>query len=287
MLEVAVAAVVGHLDLFVQVIEVTPDLFDDLPWTEADLRRMRGRVDWDPYAVLLDRLGARSRNEQVIEGVGARVDETGLWMAFLLQTVVAPLHLLQFWERMIPTIWRSVRVRHLVLGSETVEVSAELRPGYRGCRTMFVACGPTIAASTRRIGLPPMEIVSSSISDRHGTYVYRLPRSRNVPQRSVKEWDALLERLSVDEAPAKSNRERVATMPSIRSEFARDTWGLTETEASVVELLVQGQTNEEIATALGLTAVDDHVVALLRKANATNRTMLVYRFWTLETDGVR
>jgi len=187
----------------------------------------------------------------------------------------------------MPKLWRAMRVRSLVLGHETVELNAELRPGYRGCRTMFVASGPAIAASTRRIGLPAMEIVSSSVSDRSGTYVYRLPRS--TAHRSTKDWNAFLEYLSIGEGPARSaSRVIAATAPSVRGELASDTWRLTDGEASVIELLAQGHTNEEIATALGLAVeiVDQHVGAMLRKANAANRTMLVYRFWTLEADGL-
>jgi len=286
MLEVAVAAVVEQLDLFARAIEITPELFEGLPWSEGDLRRMRGRVDWDPYAVLLDRIGERCKGDEVVASVGARTDETGLSMALLLQTVVAPVHLLQFWERAMPKLWRAMRVRSVLLSHQTVELSAELRPGYRGCRTMFVASGPAIAASTRRIGLPAMEIVSSSISDRGGTYVFRLPRS--TAHRSTKDWGTFLERLSIDEAPAKSSRSPILTTASIRGELAGDAWGLSEAEASVLELLAQGHADEEIAAALGLGAaiVGDHVRAMLRKANATNRTMLVYRFWTLETAGV-
>ena len=81
MLEVAVAAVVEHLDLFARAIEITPDLFEGLPWTEGDLRQMRGRVDWDPYAVLLDRIGERCKRDEVVADVGARTDATGLSMA--------------------------------------------------------------------------------------------------------------------------------------------------------------------------------------------------------------
>ena len=287
MLEVAVAAVVEHLDLFARAIEITPDLFEGLPWTEGDLRRMRGRIDWDPYAELLDRIGERCEHDEVVAGVGARTDETGLSLAFLLQTVVAPVHLLQFWERALPKLWRAMRVRSLVLGHETVELTAELRPGYRGCRTMFVASGPAIAGSPMRRVDAAMEIVSSSISDRSGTYVYRLPRSS--VHRSTKDWGAFLERLSSDEAPARPGRTVIAaTAPSIRGELASETWGLTAAEANVLELLAQGHTNDEIATALGLSEarVDAQLGTMLRKANAANRTMLVYRFWTLETDGV-
>jgi DNA-binding NarL/FixJ family response regulator len=86
-----------------------------------------------------------------------------------------------------------------------------------------------------------------------------------------------------------SNRAVIAaTTTSIRGEIARDTWGLTEPEAGVLELLAQGHTNDEIAAALDSAPgmVENHVRGMLRKANATNRTMLVYRFWTLETDGI-
>ena len=165
MLEVAVAALVEQLDLFARAIEITPDLFEGLPWTEGDLRRMRGRVDWDPY-------------------------------------------------------------------------------------------------------------------------LYRLPQS--ITHRSTKDWGTFLERLAVDEAPAKSGRSPISTTASIRGELASDAWGLSDAEANVLELLAQGHGNGEIASALGLGAaiVADHVRAMLRKASATNRTMLAYRFWTLETDGV-
>ncbi len=289
MLEVAVAAVVAHLDVFGKVIEISPELFEGLPWTESELRRMRGRVDWDPYAVLLDRLGERCKHDEVIRAVGATMDQTGMWLAVLLQAVVAPLQLLQFWERMVPKLWRPLRVQHLVLGDDTVEVSAELLPGYRGCRTMFVATATAVATSMRRIGLPPMQILSASTSDRHGTYVYRLPPSRTVPDRLVQEWESLLEFLSSDDPPTdatSTDPERIASSgaPSIRSEWAQEVWGLTTDQTRVLELVVQGHANKEIATALAIDegSVEEHVDVLLRRATATNRTMLVYRFWTLE-----
>jgi DNA-binding CsgD family transcriptional regulator len=154
---------------------------------------------------------------------------------------------------------------------------------------MFVASGPAIATSTRRIGLPPMEVLSSVVSDRHGTYVFRLPPSKTIPTRVRKEWEALLEFLSMDDPVAPPPDRQPATLAgrSLRSEFARDAWGLTGAEMRVLELLVKGHTNKEIAEAVGVVegTVEAHVGAILKKASASNRTMLVYRYWTLETDG--
>ena len=53
----------------------------------------------------------------------------------------------------------------------------------------------------------------------------------------------------------------------------------TKREGQVLALLVQGHTNKMIAATLGISdfTVRDHVSALLRKAEATTRTELVFR----------
>ena len=51
----------------------------------------------------------------------------------------------------------------------------------------------------------------------------------------------------------------------------------------MLELVARGRTNKEIACALDIEegTVEAHVGVIFRKACATNRAMLVYRFWTL------
>ncbi|QRK05694.1 response regulator transcription factor [Archangium violaceum] len=69
----------------------------------------------------------------------------------------------------------------------------------------------------------------------------------------------------------------------LRLEAARHLWGLTARQADVVALAVQGQTNKEIAEALGCqkSTVELHMSHILKKCGADNRSMLAASFWTL------
>lgn len=54
--------------------------------------------------------------------------------------------------------------------------------------------------------------------------------------------------------------------------------GFTEREIEVLELLLQGRTNKQIAASLGISdfTVRDHVSSLLRKSGASTRTELAF-----------
>ena len=80
---------------------------------------------------------------------------------------------------------------------------------------------------------------------------------------------------TVDESTAREASERCAR--------ARAAWGLTIAQTRVLELVAVGRTNKDIACALDIEegTVEAHVGVIFRKAGATNRAMLVYRFWTL------
>ena len=63
---------------------------------------------------------------------------------------------------------------------------------------------------------------------------------------------------------------------------ARERWSLTRRQCEVLQLVVEGRANKEIASVLGCApgTVELHVNALLRKAGAKGRTALVARFFT-------
>jgi len=54
-------------------------------------------------------------------------------------------------------------------------------------------------------------------------------------------------------------------------------WGLTPREREVVDCLVRGATNAQIATQLGCAnaTIERHVTSILRKANVANRASLI------------
>lgn len=72
---------------------------------------------------------------------------------------------------------------------------------------------------------------------------------------------------------ARGIAERVST--------AVHAWGLTRTQGEVLEALVRGLTNKEIAAELGNAeaTIESHVTRIMRKAGVSGRTALVSRFW--------
>jgi DNA-binding NarL/FixJ family response regulator len=66
----------------------------------------------------------------------------------------------------------------------------------------------------------------------------------------------------------------------------RRAWQLTERQAEVLALLVEGGSNKDIATALGcaLRTVELHVSALLEKSGHPSRASIVASFWTRGDD---
>ena len=62
---------------------------------------------------------------------------------------------------------------------------------------------------------------------------------------------------------------------------ARSIWDLSHRQAEVLELLVEGLANKEIANLLGCTIgnVEQLVSAVLRKSNCRNRATLLAHFW--------
>lgn len=285
MLEVNAAIGVIHLEQFGKEVALPPDLFDGLPWTEAELRAHRGRIDWDPYAELIDRLGTLCGSDDVIQRVGASMDETAPWLAILLRSALSPVQMLRFWERMVPNGWRNVKVVLDVSGHHRAELRAEVPSSYRGCRTFFCASATAIASTTRRIGLPALEIDGADFSTHHGVYRYALPRSRTVPARLQTGWDGLwaflgADRHELDQALTRSTRSEP---DEGRSTLAVQRWGLTPAQGRVLGHVVRGLSNKEVARALAIeeATVEVHVGQLFKRSGVRNRSSLVYAFWTL------
>jgi DNA-binding CsgD family transcriptional regulator len=67
-----------------------------------------------------------------------------------------------------------------------------------------------------------------------------------------------------------------------RIALAAQKWRLTPKQREVVELLVEGQTNKESASALGCQegTVEVHVSRAMKKSGAGNRAGLVAKIWT-------
>lgn len=220
-LEVSPMAVVAHLDVFARHVRFPEDLFDGLPWDEAALRAHRGRIDWDPYAELLDRLGALCGSDEAIRKVGATMDETGPWIQLLLRSVVAPTQLYQFWARLVPNVWRALTLEVADLGDSRIEIRCAVRPGFRGCRTMILASVDSMATTTRRIGLAPCVIETFEVTPFLGRFRYRVPPSRTVAAQLSRRWDGLWSFLEEDAAALEHTLATINASRSQLEEYAR------------------------------------------------------------------
>jgi DNA-binding NarL/FixJ family response regulator len=67
-----------------------------------------------------------------------------------------------------------------------------------------------------------------------------------------------------------------------RLSIAAARWGLTPGQARVLEPVVRGLSNKEVAAALGVeeATVEAHVGALFRKSGTTGRAAMLFAFWT-------
>lgn len=100
------------------------------------------------------------------------------------------------------------------------------------------------------------------------------------PVRLSRLFDAVMHALRDSaRAPGQPDRRLASRLAA-----AREAWGLTDRETSVLEAIIQGNTNKEIAGRHGcsIRTVELHVSAILDKSATGNRTALAARFWLAE-----
>jgi DNA-binding CsgD family transcriptional regulator len=59
-------------------------------------------------------------------------------------------------------------------------------------------------------------------------------------------------------------------------------WGLSPAQLRVLDLVVQGQSNKEVASVLGIAegTVEAHLSQIFRRSGASSRAELGYAYWT-------
>jgi DNA-binding CsgD family transcriptional regulator len=301
MREVSLLTVRAHLDVYARAGVDTAACFDDLPWTEDELRGRRGRIDWDDYATLLSRMSEALGDDEAVARVGEAMDETGTWINALVGSFVSPTQLFRFWARLVPTAWHGLEMTVEELGNDRIRVRNHIPRTLRPCRALFVASRGAWVTTTTRIGLPRASLVSYDVSGRHGEYVLDLPPSATLVARVTRAVDlgGLLGLLEDDRASlAESQQELEAARhalaarrdPRLEDRLAAvgTAWRPTPGQLRVLAHLVVGMNNKEIAAKTGITeaTVEAHVTRLLRKSGTENRTALAVAFWNIELPAV-
>lgn len=104
-----------------------------------------------------------------------------------------------------------------------------------------------------------------------------------LPCFSVALYTVLATSLGEGGAPSREPASKPAPDQSAeRVRIAAKRWHLSSRQADVLELIVEGKTNKEIANELGCSEgnVEAHVSQVLKKSGAANRAMLVGRVWS-------
>jgi DNA-binding CsgD family transcriptional regulator len=265
-------------------------LFEGLPYDAARLRRMR-RISWDDYATICERvhtlIGSDDDLDELVESTYHVVLPE---LRRLGRVVIEPKPFVRFINDVIDPLWNhAADFWSEDLGPDRVRLITRLRPGARGCWTVFRGSVGAWRGCTRHLDLPPSEVTHYEIGPDYGIYELRLPRSRTLVSRAFRASRTLgrsaLARLIMGaDEDGKIIRVSVGSgdVLSERLDNVTIEWGLTRRQIAVLNLVVRGEANKEIAQALACAenTVELHVTQLLRKANVPSRTRLIARFWS-------
>jgi len=201
-------------------------LLGGLPLTLERLHRPRGRVDWEIFAALCDRLAAACADPEQLERMGAALLRARPHeMVHRLSSVIAEPRdayaLVVRW--VLPIDFLNLRPAYsrrpdgrLVL---VLEIPAEHRPS-GGFLRMLRGC---VAGSTTLLGLPPAA-VEAEIDDRRGVYVVTLPPAMPLRERvrraarAIRGVRSLLDELSRQRAEVRRSYEELL---QVRQDFRR------------------------------------------------------------------
>lgn len=265
-------------------------LLAGLPFDEKSLEG-NVRLDWDVFVTFVERLQRAAGGLEQLRKVGEVHQELQRKAFFpdvqkLAGQLVSPLRFFRFfWGPVSRSAFPHVVVDYTEKPPDQVTVTLTLPPKYRDCPGFFVLTEGATRNGTLYIGLPPCD-VQMELRPRSATYRITLPRSRrlaatidDVAEAAIAAIEAVhtrfIQMFQLSEATATAtDRDRVAR--------AAAAWGLTRREAQVFELLLRGQSNKEIAAALGCAegTVELHVSHLLRKSGAASRMELASQFWS-------
>jgi DNA-binding CsgD family transcriptional regulator len=257
-----------------------PALVAGLPFDEKSVEQ-NIRVDWDVFVEFVDRLQRAAGGLDQLRKVGEHHHDTFPEVQKLVGHFVSPLRFFRFfWGPISRSAFPHILVDYVEHPPDEVIITTTLPSKYRDCPGFFVLTEELTRTGTRLIGMPPCKI-ETALHPRSATYHVTLPRPRvlaaridDVAEAAMAAVDAIhsryIQMFRMAEAEATTDhQQRLARIASACK--------LTKREVEVFRLLVRGQSNKDIASALGCaeSTVETHVSHLLRKTRAGSRTELV------------
>jgi DNA-binding CsgD family transcriptional regulator len=264
-------------------------LTEGLPFDAKSVRRMR-RVAWDDYCTLVERLAEHIGGLDELARFSAdNYHRTSPELTAIAAALVSPKTLFRLvYEVFSPLLFPMVEFSYEDRGPNRVHLEAWLRPGVRPCLALHYGVVGAMRGMPRHLGLGPA-VVTGEIEADHLALDIELPRSRTLASRVLSRsvvrralgatvilgYDAVgtavrvgLGRAAIDDVDARIRRAAAG-------------WHLTPRQTDVLEVLVRGKANKEIAQALDCAenTVELHVTHLLRRAGVDSRTQLIARFF--------
>jgi DNA-binding CsgD family transcriptional regulator len=279
------------LDIAAQGDIDTERLLEGMPFDAKQARRLR-RIAWDDYVTIGDRV------EDIVGGPEALAELCQLAfprvtpeLRMMPGSVFGAKTLLRlFFQVFNPLVFPPLEFVYEDLGEDRVHLEVWQKPGARQCRSFYAASIGIIRGISEHVALP-VASVEGMLTAEHMEWDVELPRSRTIAQRARDATSALITRvfanlvLGYDDEGAPIGVGTTAPEsagPGERIDRATQQWTLTPRQIKVLEVLVQGKSNKEIANALGCAenTVELHVTQLLKRAKVTSRGELIARFWS-------
>jgi DNA-binding CsgD family transcriptional regulator len=266
---------------------VSPDsLVVDLGIDAAELRR-RKRVTWSDYCAIVERVTAAAGGmDEVAELLADSYHRVFPELRSLAGAVISPRAFAWFvFDVFAPIAWPPVASACEDLPGDRMRVSTILRPGARPCEAFFRGSVGTMRGITCHLDLPMAEIERSEVAPDRMMCEIRLPESRTLLRRARATLGRLVLGVDRDGTEIATTFGAPEGDPTARRlERAAAAWQLTPRQRDVLERIVAGHANKEIASELGCAegTIELHVTRLFRKAEVTSRAQLFARFWSAD-----
>lgn len=158
-------------------------IFAGLGITHEQVSSRAGRLRWDDFAALHDRIGAALGSRERVEEFGRLVVSLSAPWAFrhLVSRVAPPSLVLKIGLQFVgPAVFPSVQHELHEHPDGTLRLTLSVPPPYRGCETFFRACVGGMRSIPALMGHPPALVVLASIGPRGATYDITPPPTRTI-----------------------------------------------------------------------------------------------------------
>ncbi len=248
---------------------------------------LRGAVQWDAFIELCDRICLALGGYEAMTRMGEDLPVITPEVSSFAALFVSPKGLFRFLANVVdPRIWHCMRITIEDLSEREVHIVHTIPETYRDARSFFAAGIGSWKTTPSRLGLPNAEVLEQELAPHRCELVLRLPASRTIPDRlreaavhafaSYAQVELIADAEFINQSfVARLDAEHVARERAVRE------WKLTARELAIVQLLVRGMPNKDIARNLACTVrtVESHLTVVMRKAQVKGRAELVSRYW--------